>query len=104
MKFGFLKKEASRFSRGFLFAILFQTELLVELIHAAAGIDKLLLAGIKGVTLGADFDLDVTLCTAGLNDLSAGAPDSGLLVLGMDALLHCVHLFLQSFVFTQRIF
>ena len=86
-----------------MFFLLFEAELLIELIHTAAGIDKLLLAGIKGVTLGADFDLDVTLCTAGLDDLAAGAPDSGLPVLGMDALLHCVHLF-HSLVFTQRLF
>ena len=86
-----------------LFCFLLEAEFFIEFIHTAAGIDKLLLAGIKGVTLGADFDLDVTLCTAGLNDLAAGTPDSGLLVLGMDALLHCVHLF-HSLVFTQRLF
>ena len=65
-----------------------QTVLLVELINAAAGIDELLLAGVERMALGADFNEDVLLGAAGLDDRAAGAADGGLLVIGMDALSH----------------
>ena len=71
-----------------------KTEFLVELVNTSAGINQLLLAGIKGVTLGADFNLDIFPCAARLNYLAAGATNGRLLVLGMDPFLHCVHLFL----------
>ena len=66
--------------------------LLVELINTAAGVDQLLLAGVEGVALGADFNGDVLLGGAGLDDVAAGASDGGLLVIGMDSFLHCVKL------------
>ena len=62
--------------------------LLVELIHAAAGVDQLLLAGIEGVALGADFNGDVLLGGAGLDNGAAGAADGSRLVIGMDSFLH----------------
>ena len=65
-----------------------QTVLLVELINAAAGVDELLLAGVEGMALGADFDGDVLLGGAGGDDFAAGAADGGLFVLGMDSGLH----------------
>ena len=67
-----------------------QTKLLVELLHAAAGVDQLLLAGVEGVALGADFHGDVLTGGAGLDDVAAGAADGGLVVLGMDAFFHCL--------------
>jgi xanthine/uracil/vitamin C permease (AzgA family) len=68
--------------------LLLQTKLSVELINASAGVYQLLLAGVKGVTLGADFDLDVLFCAPRLNDLSASAPDRRLLIVGMYPFLH----------------
>ena len=62
--------------------------LLVELVNTAAGVDQLLLAGVEGVALGADFHGDVLLGGAGLDDSAASALDGGLLVIGMDSFLH----------------
>ena len=62
--------------------------LLVELVNAAAGVNQLLLAGVEGVALGADFHGDVLLGGAGLDDGAASALDGGLLVIGMDSFLH----------------
>ena len=70
--------------------LLVQTELLVELGHASAGIYQLLLTREEGVALGANVNDDVLLGGAGLNDIAAGTADRGLLVLGMDALFHVV--------------
>ena len=77
---------------------LFQAKLLIELINTTAGIDQLLLACIKGVTLGTDLDLDVLLRASRFNNLTASAPYSGLLVIGMYPFLHSVHLFLCIFI------
>ena len=60
----------------------------VELVHAAAGIDKLLLAGVKRVALGADLNGDILAGAAGLDDVAAGAADRRRLVVRMDAFLH----------------
>ena len=65
-----------------------KTVFLVELIHAAAGIDKLLLAGVERVALGADFNRDVLPGGAGLDDVAAGAADLGAVIFRMDAFLH----------------
>ena len=77
---------------------LFQAKLLIELINTTAGIDQLLLACIKGVTLGTDLDFDVLLRASRFNNLPASAPYSGLLVIGMYPFLHSVHLFLNIFI------
>ena len=65
-----------------------QTVLLVELVNASAGIDELLLAGVEGVALGANFDGDVGLSAAGLDDGAAGAANGGLLIVGVYSGLH----------------
>ena len=67
---------------------LVQAELLVELGHASAGIDQLLLASEEGVTLRADFHLDILLGRTCLNHITAGASNSSLLIIGMDSFLH----------------
>ena len=67
---------------------LLQAVLLVELVHASAGVNQFLLAGIEGVALGADFNRDVLFGGASLNDIAAGAADSGRLVFGMNTLFH----------------
>jgi hypothetical protein len=66
-----------------------QTETLVELGNASAGIDKLLLAGEERVTLRADFHANILLRRTCLNHITAGAFDSSLLIIGMDSFLHC---------------
>ena len=69
--------------------LLVQTELLVELGHASAGIHQLLLARKEGVTLRADFHLDILLGRTCLNHITAGASNRSLLIIGMDSFLHC---------------
>ena len=79
---------------GTLFALLVDVGVtLLELVHAAAGVHQLLLAGEVGVALGADFNLQFLLGGTGGESLTAYATDDGLAVLGMDAFLHCFHLF-----------
>ena len=74
--------------------LLVQTELLVETSDTTAGIDQLLLAREEGVTLRADFHLDILLGRTCLNHITAGASNSSLLIIGMDSFLHArVHLF-----------
>jgi hypothetical protein len=66
---------------------------LLELIHAATGINKLLLAGIEGVTLGADFNAHIALNGTGFNRCAASALDRAHLVFGMDSSFHCFYTF-----------
>ena len=60
---------------GFVISKLLDAVLLVELINTAAGVDQLLLAGVEGVALGADFNGDVLLGGAGLDDGTASTLD-----------------------------
>jgi hypothetical protein len=62
---------------------------LLELVKTSACIDKLLLAGVEGVTLGADFNSDfAALRRLGDDSFAASAANYGFLVLRMDAFLH----------------
>ena len=76
--------------------LLVEAEFLVETADTSTGVHHLLLAGKEGVTLGADFHADVLLGGAGLDHVPAGAGDGCMLVIGMNTLLHVVHLFLVS--------
>jgi len=80
--------------------LLVQTELLVEAADTTTGVHHLLLAGEEGVTLGANFDADILLGGASLDHVTAGAPDGGLSVIGMDTFLH---LCFTSFTFGGQI-
>ena len=71
-----------------VYAGLLEAVLLVEFVHAAAGVDELLLAGVERVALGADLDGDVLLRGAGLVHGAAGAADRGRLVIRMDTVFH----------------
>ena len=62
--------------------------LLVELINTAAGIDQLLLAGVEGVALGADFNLELALYGTALEGFTACATDDAFAVGRMDVLFH----------------
>ena len=70
--------------------LLVKAELLVEAADTATGVHHLLLAGVEGMTLGANFYADVLLGGAGLNHIAAGAPDGGLLIVGVEAFLHFI--------------
>ena len=72
---------------------LLQAETLVETVNTSTGVNQLLLAGIERVALGADLNTNVLLGRTGSKDITAGAADGGLFVLGMDTFLHFVHLF-----------
>ena len=67
---------------------LFDIETLLEAIHASTGIDQLLTAGVEGVALGANFDLQLALDGAGFERLTAHATDGRLAIFGMDLLFH----------------
>ena len=86
------EKSPHRYDANFSF--LLQAKLLVEAVNASAGVNQLLLAGIERVALGANFDLDVLLGGAGLNDFAASTTDRRLFVFRMDTFLHHIHLFL----------
>ena len=68
---------------------LVQAELLVELGNAAAGIDQLLLTSEEGGSLRAHFYLVILLGSSCLFQITAGASNSSLLIIGMDSFLHC---------------
>ena len=70
--------------------LLVEAKLLVEAADTATGIYHLLLAGVEGVTLRANFYADVLLGGAGLDHVAAGAPDGGLLIVGVEAFLHFI--------------
>ena len=80
--------QAAAFAAGRQVLCLLEAVLLVELVHAAAGVDQLLLAGEEGVALGADLNGDVLLGGAGLDHGAAGAADGRRLVVGVDSSLH----------------
>ena len=89
-----IKKPALHFAvRAF---VLLQAESLVETVNTSTGIDQLLFAGIERVALGADFNTDVLLGGTGRKDVATSTADGSLFVVGMDAFLHFVHLFLLS--------
>ena len=67
--------------------------LLIELINTAAGINELLLAGVEGMALAANFDTDLGTGRTGLDHIAAGAGDGAIHIVRMDTCLHCVHLF-----------
>lgn len=64
---------------------------LAELVHATAGIDDLLLAGIEGMAVRADFDLQVvTQSGTRLERVAAGTGHHRVFVLRMDIRFHRV--------------
>lgn len=67
---------------------LFYAITLLELIYASAAINELLTAGVEGVALGADFDLEFALDGAALKGLTAGTANDALAVNRMDVLFH----------------
>ena len=83
-----MKAKSKRAPVGALLNGLFHVETLLEAVNASAGIDQLLLAGVEGVALGANFDLQLALDGAGFERLTAHATDGRLAIFGMDLLFH----------------
>ena len=81
---------------------LLQAVFLVETVNTSTGVNKLLLAGVERVTLGANFNLDVLFGRTSLNNCTTRASDSSLFVLGMDTFLHEFHLSHQISVKRQN--
>ena len=81
------RKEAGRFSCSSQ-PVLLDAVLAVELIHTAAGVDELLLAGVERVAAGADLDGDVLLRGAGLVDGAARAANGRGLIIRVNSGLH----------------
>ena len=62
---------------------------LIESVNSSACINKLLLAGIEGVALGANFNSDILLGGTSLDHIAACAGNSGLNIVRVDSLFHC---------------
>ena len=67
---------------------LFHAVTLLELINTSAAVNEFLAAGVEGVALGADFNLELALYGTGLEGLTASAADDAFAVRGMDILFH----------------
>ena len=67
---------------------LFLSILFQKLIHAAGGINQLMLSGEKRMALGADLDPDARLSRTGVDRLAAGANNRGFFVVWVDFLFH----------------
>jgi hypothetical protein len=61
---------------------------LLELVNASAGINELLLAGIEGMALGADFYVEITDYGVGFHSGTASATNDCGLVFGMNSSFH----------------
>ena len=61
---------------------------LLEASNAATGVKNLLLAGVEGMALAADFDVDLRLGVTGVDHIAAGTSDGAVHIVRMDALLH----------------
>ena len=70
-----------------------KTKFLLEAVDASAGIHELLFAREVRMALGTNFDADIALGRAGLDNFAASAADRGLLIFRMDSFLHSEHLF-----------
>ena len=69
---------------------LFHAVTLLELINTSAAVNEFLAAGVEGVALGADFNLELALYGTALEGLTASATNDALTVIGVDILLHRV--------------
>ncbi len=69
-----------------------KTILSVELIDTSTSGQCLLLAGVEGMALRADFYVDFGLCGANYECVTTVAGNSCLIVCGLDVLFHCFYL------------
>ena len=75
-------------SRTSLQKLLVHAVTLLELINASAAVNQLLTAGIEGMALGADFNLELALNGTALEGLTACAANDAFAVGRMDVLFH----------------
>ncbi len=61
---------------------------LLELINTSAAVNEFLAAGVEGVALGADFNLELALYGTALEGFTACATDDAFAVGRMDVLFH----------------
>ena len=83
------KEKPRRILRG---SILLQSVSLLELVHASARIDELLLACEERMAVAADFNLDILLCGTCLYNIAAGTLYGCKVVIGVDTFFHYCHL------------
>ena len=88
-----MKIKAVLLYRLMLGNILLHVEALLEAIDATACIDELLLSGKERMALGANFNTDILLGGAGLDNITASAGNGSLAIVRMDLFLHLIHLF-----------
>ena len=60
----------------------------LEAVYASAAVNQLLLTGVEGVTLGANFNLQFLLGGTGFPSFAAHATNDRLLIIRMDLFLH----------------
>ena len=65
-----------------------KTKFLLKAVNASAGIYELLLAREERMALGANFNADIALGRAGLDNFAASTTNRGLLIFRMDSFLH----------------
>ena len=70
-----------------------KTKTLLESVNSSASINQFLFAGKVRMALRANFNADRLLGGSSLPSSAASTLDDGGLVVGMDTLFHCVHLF-----------
>ena len=68
--------------------LLHHAETLLELINTSAAVNEFLAAGVEGVALGADFNLELALYGTALEGFTACATDDAFAVGRMDVLFH----------------
>ena len=67
---------------------LLTAEALVEALNTSAAVNEFLAAGVEGVALGADFNLELALYGTALEGFTACATDDAFAVGRMDVLFH----------------
>ena len=82
-------KKKRTYLKQYVLCFLFHIEALLEAINTSASINKLLLAGVERMALGADIHLHLFFGGAGLECFTAYAANDALAILGMNVFLHC---------------
>ena len=67
---------------------LFHAVTLLELINTSAAVNEFLAAGVEGVALGADFNLELALYGTALEGFATSATHDAFTIIGMDVVLH----------------
>lgn len=80
-----------------LFSLFLHTEALFETVNTAACINKLLFTGKERMAFGANFNTDILLGRAGLDNITASTGNGSLAIIRMDLFLHYIHLFHKGF-------